>query len=158
MSGEQPVQVRLSGVRELAIDGVRHFAALVAATGGAIVAMTGGEALVPTAQSLRGWGAIVGALAVVTLLGHVLVTRIRGVVSLPASAFFTWAALVAVASTTMLGTDRDAFLSNFWLSAMVSVPAIVLATALRAFIPPFRTVPGTPYDQESALSVAQSDR
>lgn len=93
MSGEQPVQVRLSGARELAIDGVRHFAALV-----------------------------------------------------------------AVASATMLGTDRDAFLSNFWLSAMVSVPAIVLATALRAFVPPFRTVPNHPYDQERARSVAQSDR
>jgi len=158
MSGEQPVQVRLSSARELAVDGVRHWAALVVAAAGTIVAMTGGEALVPTAESLRGWGEIVGALAVVTLPGHVLVTRIRGDVSLPVSAFFTWAALVAVASATMLGTDRDAFLSNFWLSAMVSVPAIVLATALRAFVPPFLTVPSRPYDQESARSVAQSDR
>ncbi len=58
----------------------------------------------------------------------------------------------------MLGTDRDAFVANFWMTAMLSVPAIVLATALRAFVPPFRTVPSRPYDQESALSVAQSDR
>src|SRR5690554_3370612 len=76
MSGEQPVQVRLSGAREFAVDGVRHLGALVVATVGTLVALSGGEGLVPTAASLLNWAGIIAALAVATLLGHVLVTRI----------------------------------------------------------------------------------
>lgn len=158
MSGEQPVQVRLSGARELAVDAVRHLGALVVATVGTLVAMSGGEGLVPTAASLLNWAGIIASLAVATLLGHVLVTRIRGFVSLPASAFFTWLVLAAVASMTMLGADRETFIGNSLLTALFSVPLVALATTLRAFVPPFRTVPGCPYAQESAPSVAQSDR
>ena len=155
MSGEQPGQVRVSGARELAVDAVRHVAALVTATAGGLVAMSGGEALVPTVESLRGWAAIVAGLAIATLLGHVLVTRIRGVVSLPVSAFFTWIALVVVASVPMLGADHGAFATNAWLTVLVSAPIIALATALRAFVPPFRT-PATPQDSE--VLVTQSDQ
>lgn len=127
------------GARELAIDGVRHLLALLTACAVVLLALSGGSLFSGTlAEVAWGWGRIVVLLVVVTLLGHVLVTKVRGRVSIGFSALFTWLALVVAMSALMLGSGWDAVVTNFWYSMFVVTPVVLIATALRVFVPWFQ--------------------
>lgn len=127
------------GLRELASEGARHFVALLVACCFVYLVLAGGLLFSGSlADALWGWGRTVVGLVVVTLVGHVLVTMVRGTVSLGVSAFFTWLALIVAMSAPMLGAGWDAVVTNFWFAVIVATPIILIATALRVFVPWFQ--------------------
>ena len=132
----------LLGWREYVIDMLKHLLALTLSFAAVFLAISGRSLFDGSSEALVGMLRLIGSLAVATLFGHGLVTRIRGHVSLVLSGFFTWIGFVAVFSLPMLGADSDAFVANFWLSLLVGFPIVILMTALRAFVPIFQVRPG----------------
>ncbi len=138
-NGTLRTAVMLSGPRSYAIDAVRHWLALLVGFSAVFIASSGGQILTDTSlESAVGLLRILGVLAVATLLGHVLVTWIRKVVSLAVSGFFTWVSLVVVMTAMMIGADAQSFVANFWYSVFISVPVVLAATVLRVFVPWFQ--------------------
>jgi len=134
---------RLRGRREHVLDLLRHLASLVVAFTAVYVAISGGALLGSgSADALLGILRMLVVLSVVTLVGHGLVTWVRGRVSLVASAVATWLAYVAAMSLLMVGADGDVFVANLFMSALVGVPVVAVQTVLRAFVPVFQTRAG----------------
>lgn len=132
----------LQGPREYAADLLKHLIALVLSLTAALLAISGGEMLSGSSDEILGILRLVAAMAGATLLGHGLVTRLRGHVSLIVSAIFTWISLVAILSLLMLGADRESMVANFWLWLLVGLPVVTLMTFLRAFVPVFQVRAG----------------
>lgn len=129
----------LSGARSYVADAVRHFLALFISVVIASIPFWGGEVLSEWSVSvLLGWGWIIAELAVASLLGHVLVTRLRGFVSLPMSAFLTWLALLALSTVSMLGADFEMIAATLLYSVFICTPIVLLALGLRLLIPGLR--------------------
>ncbi len=80
----------LHGWREYAADMLRHLIALTVAFTAVFLAISGGSLFTGSLEEFVGMLRVIAVMAVATLLGHGLVTRVRGHVSLIASGFFTW--------------------------------------------------------------------
>lgn len=132
----------LKGPLEYAIDLLKHLTALAVSFAAVFLAISGGALLSGSSDEIVGIVRLIAAMAGATLLGHGLVTRLRGHVSLIVSAFFTWISLVAILSLLMLGADRESIVANFWLWLLVGLPVVTLMTFLRAFVPVFQVRAG----------------
>lgn len=138
MTDPTPPRGVLHGAREYTADLLKHLVALMISFAIVFLAISGGALLSGSSDEIIGILRLIAAMAGATLLGHGLVTRLRGHVSLIASAFFTWISLVAIFTLQMLGADKESIVANFWFSLLVGLPIVALMTVLRAFVPVFQ--------------------
>lgn len=118
---------------------VRHLVSLFVATMAVIVAVEPAEALRgPLVDELVGATRILVLCAVVTVLAHGLVTWWRRRVSLFRSALFTWCVLTLAMALPYPFDGTSALTTNLLFASLLTVPATLLHTALRVFVPPFQ--------------------
>lgn len=126
--------LRLRGVLA---DFLRHLVALAVGIAAVGLAINGVGGDTPVAEVIFGWLRIVGALAVVGVLAHLVPTWFRGV-SLTRSSLLTLPAMAVVLAAVDHEAGWDAFVTNAFLGALLLVPAVLVAHVLRLVVPALR--------------------
>lgn len=134
---------RLEGWREHVADTLRHLVALVLSCVVVLLLAVGPSSVLDgTRESLVWLALLVLVLTVVTVLGHGLVTWLRGRVSVVRSALLTWLVLTILLALPMLGAGVDMMLVNLVLGVPRLTVVVLLQTVLRVFVPPFQVRAG----------------
>ena len=133
----RPSRPLLQGATAYVADGARHLLALVIASIVLGLPLWVGTLLDGWSPDiLIGWAGIVVAFALATLAGHLLVTRLRGFVSLPTSFFFTWLALLGM--MTVIQPEAEVIATNLFFGVLLCTPLALGAFGLRLLIPSLR--------------------